>query len=220
MFGHIYPSKLMVSMLLAGALAGGRAEQFAGSTRCMDRPASCMGWQLLSWTQPPYSQRSNFAMLAHTMLHRSCLVTTAAAFFFLSTDTDEAFEKKKYALLFSRCNSSGMELHQNRCLASRRRLTCVWTAYHARMPSSNLSTLFKSPCPGRLQMSSQQLIGTALSMKTNSEPGRKQVSSYFAQRMIRRPVSYSKRTRLSLPPTWKLHRFTKQSFLYSWYRTA
>ena len=43
MFGHIYPSKLMVSMLLAGALAGGRAEQFAGSTRCMDRPANCIG---------------------------------------------------------------------------------------------------------------------------------------------------------------------------------
>lgn len=209
----------MVPMLLAGALAGGRAEQFAGSTRCMDRPGNCTGWQLLSWTQPPYSQRSNSAMLAHTMLHHSCLVTTAAALFFYLLIQMKPLRKKKNALLFSRCNSSGMELHQNRCLASRR-LTCVWTAYHARMPSSHLSTLFKSPCPGRLLMSSQQLIGTALSMKTNSEPGRKQVSSYFAQRMIRRPVSYSKRTRLSLPPTWKLHRFTKQSFLYSWYRTA
>lgn len=110
MFGHIYPSKLMVSMLLAGALAGGRAEQFAGSTRCMDRPASCMGWQLLSWTQPPYSQRSNFAMLAHTMLHRSCLVTTAAAFFFLSTDTDEAFEKKNM-----HCSSAGVIVQAWNC---------------------------------------------------------------------------------------------------------
>lgn len=135
--------------------------------------------------------------------------------------------RKKYTLLFSRCNnSSGMELHQNRCLASRRRLTCVWTAYHACMPSSNLSTLLKRPCRGRSLMSSQQLRGTVLSMKTNSDPGRKQVSelslqdSYFAHRIIRRPVSYSKGTRLSLSPMWKLHRFTKQSFLYSWCITA
>lgn len=49
-------------------------------------------------------------MLAHIMLHCSCLVTTAAAFFFLSTDTDEAFEKKNM-----HCSSAGVIVQAWNC---------------------------------------------------------------------------------------------------------
>lgn len=63
----------------------------------------------------------------HPGVHHSTSLALSSEYscgFFKITGTDEAFEKK-YALLFSRCNSSGMELHQNRYTASRGKLTCA-----------------------------------------------------------------------------------------------
>lgn len=115
--------------------------------------------------------------------------------------------RKKYALLFSRCSTSGLELHQNRCWASRWRLTCGQTAQHNCMQSSNLSTLLRSTCSWR-EIADKQTAAHRLSAICESEfcPTKKTSckfskllleDSLFAHRSIRSPVLYSKTARLS-----------------------
>lgn len=60
-----------------------------------------------------FSEKS-FSHPGSALCYVTCAKLRVQLWLFKITDTDEAFEKKKYALLFSRCNGSGMELHQNR----------------------------------------------------------------------------------------------------------
>lgn len=137
--------------------------------------------------------------------------------------------RKKYALLFSRCSTSGLELHQNRCWASRWRLTCGRTAQHNSMQSSNLSTLLQSTCSWRdcwQADSSSQAECCLWKWILSQEENKLQIFEVITRRFTfctqkhQKPHSAQQDSKAKPISMWKLHRFTKEQFLHSWGRTA